>query len=191
MRFTTAEPQRQSVAFTADATFHEITFVYSKPELVLHYTFDEEGGQIVTDKSGHGNHGTIIGNPQWDDWGRVGGMRKFSRHNWIQVPASESLDIRKTLTLSAWIKPDLFTTEPNQWPAIIHWPGKYYLALCPDTQTICTYRYGRDHQGSAYHSSTTTIPLNQWSFVTATWDGNHHHIYLNGQLVSSFPDGGM
>lgn len=83
MKFTTAEPQRQSVVFTADATFHEITFVYSKPELLLHYTFDEEVTQTVTDKSGNGNHGSVerthpaypnqidVLNPKWDDWGRV------------------------------------------------------------------------------------------------------------------------
>ncbi|MDO4713699.1 MAG: hypothetical protein Q4B28_03475 [bacterium] len=73
-RYTVAEPNQHTVHFSAAAPFQEVTFVYSKPELVLHYTFDEEVNQTVVDHSGKGNHGTIMGNPQWDDWGRVGGM---------------------------------------------------------------------------------------------------------------------
>jgi len=72
-RFDT--PDSQNVTFTDADRVKEVTFVYKRPRLVLHYTFDE-GGNTVADSSQleTKNPGTVIGTPTRSERGRVGGM---------------------------------------------------------------------------------------------------------------------
>ena len=72
-RFDT--PDSQNVTFTDADRVKEVTFVYKRPRLVLHYTFDE-GGTTVADSSQleTKNPGTVIGTPTRSERGRVGGM---------------------------------------------------------------------------------------------------------------------
>jgi len=37
------------------------------PDLIGWWTFDEGGGNIAIDWSGHGNNGTVVGDPEWVD----------------------------------------------------------------------------------------------------------------------------
>ena len=95
-------PDSQNVTFTATDRVKEVTFVYKRPMLVLHYTFDE-GGNTVADSSQleTKNPGTVIGNYTWDEWGRVGGMYKKA-----QIMPWTGLGIRDVaaFTIGWWIK---------------------------------------------------------------------------------------
>lgn len=99
-RFDT--PDSQNVTFTTADRVKEVTFVYKRPRLVLHYTFDE-GGNTVADSSQleTKNRGTVIGNYTWDEWGRVGGMYKKA-----QIMPWTGLGIRgvAAFTIGWWIK---------------------------------------------------------------------------------------
>ena len=99
-RFDT--PDSQNVTFTTADRVKEVTFVYKRPRLVLHYTFDE-GGNTVADSSQleTKNPGTVIGNYTWDEWGRVGGMYKKA-----QIMPWTGLGIRDVaaFTIGWWIK---------------------------------------------------------------------------------------
>ena len=99
-RFDT--PDSQNVTFTTADRVKEVTFVYKRPRLVLHYTFDE-GGTTVADSSQleTKNPGTVLGNYTWDEWGRVGGMYKKA-----QIMPWTGLGIRDVaaFTIGWWIK---------------------------------------------------------------------------------------
>ena len=99
-RFDT--PDSQNVTFTTADRVKEVTFVYKRPRLVLHYTFDE-GGTTVADSSQleTKNPGTVIGNYTWDEWGRIGGMYKKA-----QIMPWTGLGIRDVaaFTIGWWIK---------------------------------------------------------------------------------------
>ena len=99
-RFDT--PDSQNVTFTDADRVKEVTFVYKRPRLVLHYTFDE-GGTTVADSSQleTKNPGTVLGNYTWDEWGRVGGMYKKA-----QIMPWTGLGIRDVaaFTIGWWIK---------------------------------------------------------------------------------------
>lgn len=99
-RFDT--PDSQNVTFTTADRVKEVTFVYKRPRLVLHYTFDE-GGTTVADSSQleTKNPATVIGNYTWDEWGRVGGMYKKA-----QIMPWTGLGIRDVaaFTIAWWIK---------------------------------------------------------------------------------------
>lgn len=99
-RFDT--PDSQNVTFTTADRVKDVTFVYKRPRLVLHYTFDE-GGTTVADSSQleTKNPGTVIGNYTWDEWGRIGGMYKKA-----QIMPWTGLGIRDVaaFTIGWWIK---------------------------------------------------------------------------------------
>jgi hypothetical protein len=99
-RFDT--PDSQNVTFSDADRVKEVTFVYKRPRLVLHYTFDE-GGTTVADSSQleTKNLGTVLGNYTWDEWGRVGGTYVDT-----VIQASRGLGIGNAAAFSAagWIK---------------------------------------------------------------------------------------
>ena len=116
-RFDT--PDSQNVTFTDADRVKEVTFVYKRPRLVLHYTFDE-GGTTVADSSQleTKNPGTVIGTPTRSERGRVGGMYtdtaiQTQRRIWIGDSAA--------FTVAGWVKTDNKTHQnyfiTNAWGA--------------------------------------------------------------------------
>lgn len=55
-------------------------------ELLVHYTFDENSGDMVTDASGNANDGTIVGTVDWVD-GEIDGALQFHGTESVVIPA--------------------------------------------------------------------------------------------------------
>ena len=130
-RFDT--PDSQNVTFTATDRVKEVTFVYKRPRLVLHYTFDE-GGTTVADSSQleTKNPGTVIGTPTRSERGRVGGMYtdtaiEAQRGLWIWNSAA--------YTIAGWIKTDdawgqkYFITNAAAWDGYRFWLSNGKIAF--------------------------------------------------------------
>lgn len=81
----------------------------------------------------------------------------------------------KDFTMSAWINPSSYIASDRSCVII----GCMYITLTSGGK-IATYCYGKSPEG--YHTSKTTIPLNQWTHVAAVWDNKNsvHKIYING-----------
>ena len=80
--------------------------------LVLHYTFDKDEGDLVTDKSDAGNNGKVVGGTYTNE-GKIGGAMGFNgdrQEVLIGNPASLQL---QNFTIMAWIKRSS-TTEVSQ-----------------------------------------------------------------------------
>ena len=82
------------------------------PNLVGYWNFDDGA---VTDLSGNGNNGTLMGMAALSDFpDLVFGGSGFSLDvnfrnrdtDWVEIPHSESLNINRGLTILAWIRPD-------------------------------------------------------------------------------------
>jgi len=72
------------------------------PNLVGFYKFDEGAGTKAVDFSGHENHGTLEGNPQWVD-GYGGSALDFDGEaDYVEIPRI----VQDDFTLMAWIKTD-------------------------------------------------------------------------------------
>ncbi|MFH1999585.1 MAG: LamG-like jellyroll fold domain-containing protein [Planctomycetota bacterium] len=72
--------------------------------LVAYWPFDEASGSVVYDESGNGNHGNIIGTPQWED-GVIGGALYFDKTYYIDIPnAGDFLFENQSVSFSCWIK---------------------------------------------------------------------------------------
>ena len=176
-RFDT--PDSQNVTFTDTDRVKEVTFVYKRPRLILHYTFDE-GGTTVADSSQleTKNPGTVIGTPTRSERGRVGGMysdtaMQTQRGLWIWNSAA--------FTIAGWIKTD------------DDWGQRYFITNTADAHgyrfgisggkpafLLGTYHWGRrlteDNCGS------TNLAGNRWHYLVWVFDAK-------GRKVTCYVDG--
>jgi Concanavalin A-like lectin/glucanases superfamily len=87
-----------------------------RPEgLVGAYPLDRRTATLAADASGNGNAGEVIG-ATWAA-GRSGGALRFhGAGELVRVPAAPSLNLRRAMTLSAWIRP----SEPQSgWRTVL------------------------------------------------------------------------
>ena len=131
------------------------------------------------DSSGNGNDGTTSGNIL-NSTGRYNGSYEFDGEtSHIEVPASTSINISKAITLSAWVKPKGTNVYPNR---IIDKTGggaaiDYALTFGTTNKVhILMNAPGWVDLGS----SVNAIPNNNWTYVSATYDGSYLSIYVNG-----------
>jgi methionine-rich copper-binding protein CopC len=151
--------------------------------LVAAYSFDEGSGSTVADASGHGNTGTISG-ATWTT-GVFGNALSFNGTNsWVTVNSASSLNLTSGMTLEAWVKP---TAASTNWTAVMlkeRTGGLDYALYATD---------GANQPPGGYIDSSNTdfdskglslLPVNSWSFLTATYDGSNLDLYVNGRLVT-------
>jgi chitodextrinase len=149
--------------------------------LVASYSFDENTGSTVTDSSGNGNTGTISG-ATWTASGRFGPALVFNGTNAkVTIPDATSLHLSTGMTLEAWVKP---SAQNFIWSdAIYKGDDKYYLeGTSPSGPPAGAATTAGGHVTALGSSS---LPLNAWSFITATYDGTAIRLYVNGSLAST------
>ena len=150
-------------------------------ELMAAYGFDEGGGLALTDRSGHGNMGQIVG-ATWTTGGRFGGALVFDgRRDVVVIPHSPSLDLTLAMTLEAWVYP---TAAQTGWRAILQKEFDTYFLFASS-------RAGplRPGGGGTFGLLTDTmtaprvVPTNAWTHVAVTYDGAVLELYIDGRLV--------
>ena len=75
------------------------------PNLVAWWTLNEGAGTTAVDWSGHGHHGTLVGDPQWED-GYDGSAINFGgvSGNRVEMTGYEGVLGTQDRTITAWIK---------------------------------------------------------------------------------------
>lgn len=149
--------------------------------LVLDYQFDHDvmGGRI-TDASGAGNDGQVIGAQQVSDPQR-GSVLQFSPSNqYILVPNSASLN-PSNLTLSVWIKT---SDRGDTWRRVFDksWTNGFALSIAGG------HTPGNRAQGDVImeiettHHARSDQPVNdgQWHHVAMTYNGWEQAAYIDG-----------
>jgi glucose/arabinose dehydrogenase/PKD repeat protein len=161
-----------------------VTLIVSPPStgLVGAWGFNETAGTTVADSSGNANTGTISGATR-STAGRFGGALSFDGVNdSVLVADANSLDLRTSMTLSAWVRP----TAGGGWRTVIlkEQPGQLVYALYSST----------DNNRPSGHVYTTgdmalggpsILATNTWTHLAMTWDGLTTRLYVNGTQVAS------
>ncbi len=112
----------------------------------------------------------------------------------MKVADSGSLDITNRITLEAWI----YRTKVNSWQGIV---GKFYgkskspgsdgqrsyMMYVTNTNLLAMIISNNGGQQSVggdhfYAFSTTMVPINTWTHVACTFDGDIIKLYINGNL---------
>ncbi|HEY7313483.1 MAG TPA: Ig-like domain-containing protein, partial [Gemmataceae bacterium] len=161
--------------------------------LVAAYNFDQGSGTTLTDVSGNGNNGTIS-NATWVSNGKFGGALQFTgaTNSMVTIPDSSTLNLTKGMTLEAWVEATSLNSPDQGWVAPI---SKDNLASSANDVSYALYAANGTGTPPATHilrngndkgvQGSSVLPLNTWTFLAATYDGNTLKMYVNGNLVGS------
>jgi hypothetical protein len=155
--------------------------------LIAWWAFDEGSGNRVSDRSGRGNHGDVVGPidvaTAWRA-GKAGGALDIPDQVGaaVSVAPSSSIDsLRRALTIAAWVNRKIDRGNRN--------------AAIASRQTssdgeVFTLSFAYNNlflwlPGNTSVRATRTAPVDSWIHVAATWDGNVVHLYQDGELVGS------
>jgi len=73
--------------------------------MVVWYKLDETGGDEAPDSSGYENHGSLVGDDNWDpNDGRYGGSLVFDDDTVVLCPKAAMSKISKGITVALWLK---------------------------------------------------------------------------------------
>jgi hypothetical protein len=142
------------------------------------------------DSTANSNDGAPVGGLTQNTTGRIGGASDFDgSDDGVSIPDSASLDITSALTLSAWIEPDdanIFARFVDKSHTSDTQPWTMYGLYMHTTQSTLLQL---NHYGTGYAEvGDTTVPLNQWTYVSGTWDGTEKKVFFNGSPDGSSTD---
>jgi hypothetical protein len=158
---------------------------------VLHLSFDEGSGISVSDSSGAGNTGKLVGGPVFRSQtadGSAYALQFDGKNDYVDLG---SVDVSGSgLTMAAWFKADSFPGS-SQDPRIIS--KAKGTAANDHVFMLGTIKSGSDTVLRArvrVDGSTTTLIANSgklktgiWQHAAATYDGSYLRLYLDGAEV--------
>jgi uncharacterized repeat protein (TIGR01451 family) len=154
------------------------------PELVAAYSFDEGAGTTVADSSGNNRTGTIA-NATWTSTGKYGKALSFNGTSAkIRIPDDPGLHLSTAMTLEAWVNP---STVTSAWRDVIYKGDDSYFIMGTTSQS------GRPSVGGTFAGTgfnnfgPSTLPVNTWSHLAATYDGTTLRLFVNGSQVATAP----
>jgi len=142
------------------------------PDFIGWWKFDEGSGDTALDFSGHGNDGTLGGDPEWVE-GIINGALDLDGDDYVSVDGVADDLTSRDFTLSAWIK----TTQASEGNVFASNTGGSHVLL-----------FGVDN-GNVYVDdgpSTDHPPAvndDQWHMITFIKDGSNGYIYTDGVQV--------
>ena len=146
--------------------------------MVAAYGFEETSGTTVKDSTVNANDG-IITNAVRITNGHSGKALSFNGTNaWVTVYNSPSLFLSGKMTLEAWVYPQSLTIGGK---TIILKEGSgievYSLYANEDADRPISYI-----NNGSYRSvmGPTKLPVNQWTHLVATYDGQYQRLYVGG-----------
>jgi len=152
------------------------------PNLVGWWKLDEGSGTIVLDRSGHGNHGTLEGDPQWVIGYNADALMFDGVDDFVEVPHADILTVDNEVTVMAWIYTSRHTGPPDQDYQGIVAKGNPPRSYSLYTQAAGTLHFSTTSEGAYVGSSSTgQVPLNEWVHVAAMVVNGTHVYYINGE----------
>ena len=147
--------------------------------VLLYLSFDRDGGTRAVDISGMDFHGELHGCEHIED-GRIGGAMRFDGdHDHISISGVKL----HAFTFSAWVKTN--TEDLNNRRLFLLDSGEQYYAVQG------TSRCDVELSGAGFEGDDPEpIPMrefvvNDWTYVTTTFDGDLFRVYKNGVLARS------
>jgi hypothetical protein len=164
------------------------------PYTMALWHFDDNGGTVVADESGHGNDGNLNNGPVWVSDGAFGYALDFDGDNdYMSIPDDTSLDVSSTgaITMEAWVYPHAIEAYYNTIMSkrALHGSStNYQMSLDPSTGTLMYYA-----SSGGIKTSTVTVPTDEWSYLAITLNTTDGNIifYRNGVAGDTMTGGGI
>lgn len=164
-----------------------------KDVLVLYFTFDENEGDTVEDRSGNGNDGTI-NNASWTNDGKYGSALKFdaAAMSFVEVADNPSLTPEMEISYMAWFKSDVYgsangiiskyTGAGNQRSYNLRLHHTTMNALSTEVSSNGSFQIGTS---STEIHSDGILKEGQWHHAAITFKaGEFLRMYVDGVMVS-------
>ena len=146
--------------------------------LVGNWRMNEGSGPTLVDNSGFGNNAQIFGSPSWSA-GVAGSQLNLSgTSQYGSVPDASSLDITTSITMAAWIRPQVMKSQRILQKGTD--VDGYLLNLLSTGKVSIEFN---QISSSAYKlNSSALYPTNgtTWMHVAATYNGTTIKMYING-----------
>ncbi|MEY3898138.1 MAG: hypothetical protein RLZZ214_3659 [Verrucomicrobiota bacterium] len=155
----------------------------SRTDASGNWLFDEGGGTVSADSSGHANRAALVNGAAWSAGILGQGVNLDGVDDFVEMPDRGALGGMDTLTVSAWINlASLPATGFSITP--LQKQGIYRIKISPDGTgnfAVGTANYAWNSAGTSAASSTA-LSLNSWHHLTGTYDGSRVRIYVDGVL---------
>jgi len=160
------------------------------PALVGWWKFDEGQGGTAYDWSGHSNHGTLVGGPQWVAGNIEGALELDGVDDYVDLNDPQRLQITGNITLAAWIRSAGVGGERNIIAkGYVYSPhGEIRLQLNGNSYNVGSIDAGGAAGQHEVFGEGANADIDQWVHVAGTYDGTNWNIYRNGQLLNSAED---
>ena len=121
--------------------------------------------------------------------GKVGQAFSFDGNapNFVLVPPNASLDLAQW-TVDAWVYPTTSTGIRFIVDKGAHNLGENYLLSLEDGNFV-EVDFNNGTGGHQFVDSTIAVPVNAWSHLAGTYDGNTLALYINGGSAGTFVSG--
>ncbi|MEA3225673.1 MAG: LamG domain-containing protein, partial [Planctomycetota bacterium] len=171
-------------------------------DLVGHWTLDDGSGATVSDSSGNGNDGTIVGDPTWIpgmagmalEFHGLGGAVGGADH--INCGNDASLDITGPTSIALWIRPD--ADDPEGQGTATAPMCKAQSGMSPSWSYQVRYGWNSPQPYMAFTFNTSprawayvgkNLERFEWVHIACSYDGTTLTTYLNGEATESTPMG--
>jgi len=167
----------QSVVLRPNATVPSPVAEYRMDETSWNGTTGE-----VTDSSGNGLNGTALGGAQTTTTNaylcRSGSFTGSPTR--VDVPYNSLLDIRSTLTVTAWIRPG---SIPTELMSFLSKDTNYEFHIASNGRVYWWWGGGTQ----ALFSPNNTVAVNQWTFVAFVFTRSGQTMYAGGPSTAAAP----
>jgi hypothetical protein len=151
--------------------------------LVGWWRFDEKEGPVASDSSGFGNHGRLMGDPQWCPGVRNGALELDGQGDYVVIDHHPIFDITDEITIAAWFKVNVFnerhqaliTKADNTWRIQRRYSSKGYLSFACGGVDVPNL-----HQGRV--DGRVDVNDGAWHHVVGIYDRNRISLYIDGRL---------
>jgi len=147
--------------------------------VLLYLSFDRDGGTRAVDISGMDFHGELHG-CTYSEEGRVGGALQFDgEDDHISIPGVKL----HAFSFSAWVKTR--TDSLNNRRLFLLDNGEQYYAVQGTSRGDVELSGGDFNDDDPEPMPMREYIMNEWTFVTTTFDGDAFGVYKNGVLTRS------
>jgi len=149
---------------------------------VWHLTESTGGTDAIKDSTSNDNDGSDSGSPTLEASGKIGNAIDFDgSDDYINCGDSTSLDILGTaMTISAWVAADFDPSNVN-YDTVLD-KDKYRLHFYPSITDPCWKWRLKTGSFSSCDTQDVTWDVDEWHYLTATYNGTHMQIYWDGQV---------
>ena len=168
----------------------EILGLYNyAPSPIAYWRFDEGSGTIAKDLSGNNLNGTLINSPTWVS-GKYGNALSFDGiDDYVNFGDNQLHRLTFVGTVSLWVNPYAYPPGINRWGKLIdkgNWGAgrNDYSIYFQGSNNTLKFEVDGSSASQSVSVANTEVPLNQWKYLTLTWDGSYIKSYIDGVQAS-------